>query len=193
MAECPNCSASNVDDANFCSRCGAPILVVAMVPASSAAIYSSTPITVPCFTGFWMRLAALLVDGIVLGVIRFPLMLAFWMLSDDFALYGGLKRGASNPGLSTLYTLINLVLTFGYLIIMTGSFQATVGKMALGLKVVGTDMKPVSYGTAALREFSKILSSIPCLAGFIWAGYDPRKQAWHDKIAKTYVINYRDA
>jgi uncharacterized RDD family membrane protein YckC len=78
------------------------------------------------------------------------------------------------------------------MIVLTGRFQATLGKMCLGLKVTGTDMRPRSYATAATREISKIVSAIPCMLGFIWAGFDPRKQAWHDKIAKTYVIEYKD-
>jgi uncharacterized RDD family membrane protein YckC len=30
------------------------------------------------------------------------------------------------------------------------------------------------------------------LLGYLWAGFDPRKQAWHDKMAKTVVVRRKD-
>jgi len=70
-------------------------------------------------------------------------------------------------------------------------FQATVGKMTLGIKVFNADGTAPGFGTALVREISKILSALCCYIGFIWAGFDADKQAWHDKIAKTYVVYTR--
>jgi uncharacterized RDD family membrane protein YckC len=39
-----------------------------------------------------------------------------------------------------------------------------------------------------LRYVGFVISIIPLAIGLIWAGFDPRKQGWHDKIAGTYVV-----
>ena len=80
------------------------------------------------------------------------------------------------------------MIVYVYNIIMIWKFQATLGKMVMGLKVYEMDGTPPDLGTAAVREISKILSAIVCYLGFIWVGFDADKQAWHDKIAKTYVV-----
>jgi uncharacterized RDD family membrane protein YckC len=91
--------------------------------------------------------------------------------------------------LLVFFNLARLAVLWAYFIIMTASTGATLGKRVLKLRVVRDDMSRVSYGTAALREtIGKTVSLIPCALGFIWAGFDARKQAWHDKIAHTFVI-----
>lgn len=61
--------------------------------------------------------------------------------------------------------------------------------MAMRLRVVGPDLQPIAYGKAVLREsIGKAVSLVVFFIGFIWAAGDPRKQAWHDKMAETYVV-----
>jgi len=82
-----------------------------------------------------------------------------------------------------------------YMVLMVWKFGATLGKMALGIKIVNRNMKDVSFLTAFIREFLvKILLYMVMsfffifLLGYLWAIWDKRKQTWHDKIAKTFVI-----
>lgn len=148
----------------------------------------------PRYAGFWIRFAAAFIDGLTLYVLRFPLNLVMFILDNRYDLWGGWSRGEAgdDPGQLALLILVNVIsiaIGWAYYVIMTGRYGATLGKMLFKLKVVREDMTPVSYGTAALREIvGKFLSGIVCAIGYIWAGFDDRKQAWHDKIAHTYVI-----
>ncbi len=65
----------------------------------------------------------------------------------------------------------------------------SLGKMAVGIKIVKTDGTPVGLGTAFLREIlGKLVSAIVIYIGFIWLLFDDKRQGWHDKIASTYVV-----
>ena len=66
--------------------------------------------------------------------------------------------------------------------------QATLGKMALNLKVTDMEGNPVSFGRASLRYFGKILSGMIMMIGYILAGLTEKKQALHDMIAGCLVI-----
>lgn len=66
---------------------------------------------------------------------------------------------------------------------------ATPGKMVFKLKVVTSSYKPVSFWSALLREsIGKWISGFLASLGYFWVLIDRRKQAWHDKIAHTFVI-----
>src|SRR5947199_10802714 len=71
---------------------------------------------------------------------------------------------------------------------LSSSYQATLGKMALGLKVIDLEGRRISFARATGRHFAKVLSAIMLLIGFIMAGFTERKQALHDMIAGTLVI-----
>ena len=75
-----------------------------------------------------------------------------------------------------------------YAFMESSANQATVGKIALGLKVTDTDGGRISFGRALGRTFAKILSVLTLFIGFIMAGFTDRKQALHDKIAHTLVV-----
>jgi uncharacterized RDD family membrane protein YckC len=66
--------------------------------------------------------------------------------------------------------------------------QATVGKMALGLKVTDLEGRRISFARATGRHFAKLISGIILLIGYIMAGFTERKQALHDMIAGTLVV-----
>ncbi|WP_249506865.1 RDD family protein [Paenibacillus polymyxa] len=66
------------------------------------------------------------------------------------------------------------------------------GKLALGIVVVDEFNQKLSFGRASARYWSKIVSSIILWIGFIMAGFTARKQALHDLIARTYVVDKRE-
>ena len=76
--------------------------------------------------------------------------------------------------------------------LFTGLKGQTLGKMAVGIKVVNAEGSMPGLGIAALREIpGKIASFIVICLGFLWIIWDVRKQGWHDKIAKTYVVRVK--
>lgn len=63
------------------------------------------------------------------------------------------------------------------------------GKQLMGIRVVRTDGRPISYKTALLRNIVGYpLSFLFFGLGIIWILLDRRRQGWHDKIASTIVI-----
>jgi uncharacterized RDD family membrane protein YckC len=70
---------------------------------------------------------------------------------------------------------------------------ATPGKVALGLRIVDANtLLPASTARLVLRFVGYLVSALPLYLGFLWIGVDRRKQGWHDKIARTIVINSED-
>ena len=63
----------------------------------------------------------------------------------------------------------------------------TPGKAALGLRVVRMDERALGWGTAVTRVAGYALSSI-LMIGFLWIAIDRRRQGFHDKLARTFVI-----
>ena len=79
---------------------------------------------------------------------------------------------------------------FVYWILMEGSrYQASLGKLALGLKVVDNQGNRLSMIHALGRNALKFLSALPLLIGFMMAGWTRKKQALHDKITDCFVIS----
>ncbi len=179
MKTCPYCGTQMGDETEYCGKCGARMGSPVGQP------YPPQP-PPPCypyptgypeirFAGFWIRFVAAIIDGFILGIAFIPLNVA-----------ASVTRSTASAVLIRLFIAL---VEWAYAVIMLGAFGATLGKMALGLKVVRDDFGPVGYGTAALREIiGKFISGLICLLGYISAGFDRRKQAWHDHIAKTLVI-----
>lgn len=68
-------------------------------------------------------------------------------------------------------------------------YGQTPGKKIMKLKVVDINYQPIGFGTALLREsIGKFLSSITFELGYFWVLINSKRQAWHDKLAKTYVV-----
>jgi len=64
----------------------------------------------------------------------------------------------------------------------------TPGKKLLGLQVVKADGGPLTSADARNRTLVYFLGYLPLYMGLIWILFDPSRQGWHDKVAKTYVI-----
>jgi uncharacterized RDD family membrane protein YckC len=120
------------------------------------------------YGGFWRRFVALLIDGVIFGAIE---GVVGRMLGYEIA-------GGMNLLLSWLY----------YSLMESSGTQATLGKMVMGLKVTDLDGDRITFKKATIRYFSKILSALILLIGFIMAAFNPQRQTLHDKIAGTYVM-----
>lgn len=68
------------------------------------------------------------------------------------------------------------------------SLRGTPGKYLQDLQVVTWTGAPISQRQAWLRNGAKVLSALPLFLGFAWAAFDRHGQAWHDKVAHTYVV-----
>jgi uncharacterized RDD family membrane protein YckC len=86
--------------------------------------------------------------------------------------------------------LVGLVGSTAYYILFTGLRGQTPGKMVVGIKVIRIeDGSLPGLGVAALREtLGKFVSALALLLGYLWIAFDPKKQGWHDKMARTVVV-----
>ncbi len=146
------------------------------------------------YGGFWRRLYAFTVDKIILGFIG---MILFFVGATAFGLGVSPRDMSADPEallelggrVFLLYQTVTVLLDMAYFTYFHGTTGQTPGKRLLGLRVVQETGEPIGLGTAFLRWVGYIVSGIPMLMGFLWAGADRRKQGWHDKIAGTVVID----
>jgi predicted Zn finger-like uncharacterized protein len=188
---CPACGLEQPDDES-CSGCGVVYAkwaarreVVAPSPSSGPAptfpsppafVQPTSPVALPK-AGFWIRVGASLIDGVILGVVQFGIGLVF-----------GLAGGESFL-LMVITWLCSMVISVTYYVFFTGYNGQTPGKMALRLQVVRSDGTPMSYGRAFLREIPcKFISGILLGIGYLMVAFDQQKQGLHDRMAATYVI-----
>lgn len=155
------------------------------------------------YGGFWIRFVAFIIDSIIIDFLEFIIILP--ILGAFGVSIGGLEglRNMENwtdialvsliAGVSGTLIIISLVVQWLYYALMHSSkWQATLGKRAVGLKVVdGNDLR-INFTTASLRFLGKIVSSMILCIGFIMAAFSVKKQALHDMIASTYVIRVKN-
>ena len=145
------------------------------------------------YKGFWIRFVAAVIDGLIFFVPAFILATAFFSSGAGCtaATYDAagnyVAPSCTSGGAGVLYTLVYIA-EAAYLVILWG-MGGTVGQRLLGMKVVdATTGQTIGIGKGFLRLVGYIVASIPFSLGLMWAGWDPRKQGWHDKIANTVVV-----
>lgn len=136
------------------------------------------------------RFAALFIDGLVVSALSFPIGLVLGLV------VAASMQGKDPEGIQVvaqiLGNIVGILISWLYFALMESSAKsATLGKMAMGLMVLDVDGYPINFGQATGRYFGKILSAIPCYAGFIAAFFNEKKQAWHDSMAQTVVVDTR--
>ena len=164
---CPDCGQDNPGEAGFCRACGAAL----EIPSMAEPVGTEAAVALGNYAGFWIRFAAWLIDTVIVWVGVGILSALNWF--------------------GALYTASLPVVLLGpvYFVLLTGLRGQTLGKMAVGIRVVGRDGQAPGVGYAALREIvGKFVSAIALLLGFLWIAWDGRKQGWHDKIAGTHVV-----
>lgn len=121
------------------------------------------------YAGFWKRFVAYLIDGIILGIVA-----AILNASMDEAMAG------------TVGAIIGWLYFAG---MESSSRQATIGKSVLGIYVTDLNGNRISFLRATGRYLGKILSALILMIGYIMAAFTARKQALHDMLAGTLVLD----
>lgn len=133
----------------------------------------------PAYAGFWLRLAASLIDTFWLFILIYALLA---MLIGPEALQPGMPY-------TPLRFLLEWVLPISIIIAFWAFRSATPGKMLFKLQVVDAQsLGPVPVPRLLLRYAGYYMATIPLGLGLLWVGWDARKQGWHDKLAGTVVI-----
>jgi len=132
------------------------------------------------YGGFWLRLAAFMVDGMVMVVATVPITIVAKAVFAT-ALHDGAAEGAA--------LLLNLLAAGAYEVLLTAYRGATLGKMAVGLKVVAEDGSPVSLARSVGRWLAKFLNMLLFGLLYLVVAFEPRKRGIHDMAARTLVVH----
>lgn len=141
------------------------------------------------YAGFWKRLAAFIIDAVIISIV----LGLIGVHSGPSYGYGHMSYGYMMPyAYGSMFGggLLKIVVGWVYYAWMESSkHQATLGKMALGIKVTDLHGKRVSFGRATGRHFAKIISALIFGIGFLMIAFTKHKQGLHDIIAATLVVN----
>ena len=124
---------------------------------------------------FGRRLAALVLDYLIVGVAGLVVVVLFALIDDALV------------GLGFAFWFAAFLAYSIYFV--GGPSGQTPGRRALGIRVI--DFRtggPIGYGRAALRYVGSLLSGWLCYLGYLWMLWDGEKQTWHDKMANSVVV-----
>jgi uncharacterized RDD family membrane protein YckC len=172
-------------------------------PSSFSPIAPSSPDPLPktvsmsrpahmIYAGFWYRFLAWLIDIIILGVVLGALGAVIMVVSAIFALRGSDFPASSLALIFGAYGVVivtNIVLSLLYFAVSESSrWQATIGKLALGLKVTDANGKRLSFLHALARYIAHIVSNLTFGIGYVLNVFTARQQTLHDLIVGTLVV-----
>ena len=167
---CPHCGKPNPDDAQYCTICGREMNAPAQQAAQQQQINSINVAPVQ-YAGFWRRVLAVLIDGIIVSIATIPFTWNFEF--DMFSFSFG----------------ISFIIQWLYFALFESSYrQATLGKIVIGIVVTDEQYRRISFARATGRYFGKYLSAIILGIGFLMAAFTEKKQALHDILADTLVV-----
>ena len=136
------------------------------------------------------RLMAYFIDALFLHAIFSIVFFRWWGSPFDWNIdnldFGPIHLGLRFWDINILEAVI-MLLYYSYM--ESSKYQATLGKLALGMKVTDTHGMPLTFPIAMLRNVSKYISIFIFYIGYIMIIFDDRKQGLHDKIADTLVVN----
>src|SRR6202140_5081739 len=153
------------------------------------------------YAGFWLRVVAYLIDSVVMSLGFMALFIPFAITTGLTAVLGNIHPGQDPRELGAvlggtfflgLFTVVSLAFLGGWLYhakMESSSWQATLGKKALNLRVTDLYGARISFARASGRHFAKLITGlIPLGVGFMLAGLTERRQALHDMIASCLVL-----
>lgn len=150
------------------------------------------------YAGFWIRFAASIIDSILVMIVILPIFEFFFGNTSSISSSLSDSSGFSSYNFESISTLsgsgqLLYFLTVLAVVILFWIYRsATPGKMLLGLKIINAKTGgAITKRQGIVRYLGYYVSTLFFALGFIWAGFDRRKQGWHDKMAGTLVI-YND-
>jgi uncharacterized RDD family membrane protein YckC len=143
------------------------------------------------YAGFITRLAAFVIDILFINLIIYIVSQIAVLLVKFFGVERYLPETATDYFVMAVAVVVmGIGLSFSYLyaIFLWRISGQTLGKALMGVRVVGADGRFLTFRQGTIRFFAYWLSALALFTGFLWSLIDDRRQTWHDKLAKTYVI-----
>ncbi len=117
-------------------------------------------------------------------------LLAVLFLVTIYDQIAGISDPDAMVALINSYTFEYLLIKILYQTLFVYFYGATLGKIAVKIQVVdaATMQRPI-FGSALNRAVFRVISEMVFYLGFVWALYSKNRQSWHDKTARTLVVN----
>jgi uncharacterized RDD family membrane protein YckC len=200
-ATCARCGAAV--EGEVCPQCGHARRAPVWQPPAGAAPYGAPPRPPPTgpqqppgeLSAWWPRVGATILDNLLMLVAGVVLFLPVWLVTGDP------ESGAAAWLFAWLFlVLIGQGLIYAPLLMRREGKRngQTLGKQAVGIRVIRADGRPMDYGTSALREWviKTVVAQVAGAFSFglagvldgLWPLWDGRNQSIHDKIASTLVL-----
>jgi len=172
-------------------------------PPPGAGGYGATPAVASsgryALAGWWERVGAQLIDGIIITVGALIVLVIFGgIFSAGF--FGGSETGTASVAVGLLLGIVAVaIVALLYApLMMSRTDGKTLGRMAVGIRVMRADGGPMTFGFAMLREvliktilfgfLGSITAGIASLLDILWPLWDDENRALHDFIVNTRVV-----
>ena len=135
------------------------------------------------YAGFWKRFAAFIIDMVITTIIAFLIGFIIAIIIEVLGFDSLILSGS-------IGNFLGMIITWIYYAVMESSkLQASLGKLALSIKVTNLNGDRISFARATGRHFGKIISTIVLLVGFIMVAITEKKQGLHDVMSGSLVVN----
>ncbi len=136
--------------------------------------------------GFTKRLIAYFID--IIPIVLFTLFVIMPDLVKEYEMAIENKESLDQDSLTAFNWTVILIWIGICIAGESSSWFASPGKKIVGIKVITINGETPNQKTIILRNMSKIISSLAFNVGYLWIIADTKKQSWHDKIARTFVV-----
>ncbi|MBN2782191.1 MAG: RDD family protein [Campylobacterales bacterium] len=127
------------------------------------------------------RALAFFIDEMLLSIL---LIVALW---DSFSAANNVEEMIN---LTNMFVLEYMAMKIIYQAFFTMKYGASIGKIVMKIRVL--EIATMNYPnvlSSLNRAIFRVISEMLFYLGFLWAFFDPARQGWHDKTAKTLVVN----
>jgi uncharacterized RDD family membrane protein YckC len=149
--------------------------------------------------GWWSRVGAQLIDGLILFV-GWVIIMAVFGAIFSVGFFAGDETGTAAliVGLMLSVLAISIVSLLYAPVMMARTNGKTLGRMATGIRVVRASGEPMTLGFAMLREVAvkallfgiagSLTAGLANLADWLWPLWDDENRALHDFVVDTRVV-----
>jgi uncharacterized RDD family membrane protein YckC len=134
------------------------------------------------YAGFWRRFFAYIIDSFFNYIVFFFGSLELLVLINNHIIKMDISL------INALSYVIAIPLSFTFTILCWMNWGRTLGKFIFMMRIVDKDGNKLDLEKSVIRCFGYLLSTICILLGFLWIAFDKKKQGWHDKLAKSFVV-----
>jgi uncharacterized RDD family membrane protein YckC len=149
--------------------------------------------------GWWSRVGAALIDGLIIGAGALVILALFGSVFS-IGFFDSNETGVASliVGMMLSFLAISIVALLYAPLMMARTNGKTLGRMALGIRVVRAKGQPMTFGWAMLREvvvkalvfgiLSSITAGLASLLDILWPLWDDENRALHDFVVDTRVV-----